>query len=182
MHSKRIIIVLMMLLSSWAVAEEHSNVLLRDGINRIDLNGDGVDDLLLRAVFDNNTSHPVNTLTIFIKDRRGNDNIVPVPDDAGFTWVDFSLSASVIKVTDYALYKEKGRYYMVSANKISDKRSGEDISDALPVRFVRYELKENDDDPGVPAYFWDYISASVTAKKYLSVDDAFPELNVAGKR
>ncbi|MEC5344290.1 spore coat protein CotH [Brenneria populi] len=182
MKNNSIPIVLLTMFSLGVCAGEQTHVLLRDGVNRIDLNGDGTDDLLLRAVFDNNTSHPVNTLTIFIKDREGNYNIVPIPDGEGFTWGDFSLSASVIKIIDYRLYKENGRYYMVSANKVMDKRTGEDVSDALPVKLVRYELKANTDDPGVSAYFWDYIHAYVTARKYSSVDDAFAELNFAGRK
>ncbi|MBC8952721.1 spore coat protein CotH [Xenorhabdus sp. PB62.4] len=172
--------ILLIFLSFNIFAHGSSKVVLKDGVNFIDLNGDGIKDIIFHAEFDNNTSHPNNTLTIFIKNKNGNYNIVPIPHDVGFTWFDFRLSASPIKITDYELRKEKGYYYMVIAHKIYDKLTNDNVFDELPVKFSRYDIKTNHEVPGVSIFYWDYTSFYITKNKYKSVDDAFIEFNLEG--
>lgn len=97
---------MLMLISPGAFSAEYSKVMLKKGVNMLDVNGDGLKDIVIDAIFDNNTSHPNHTMTIFIKNKNGEYNIIPVPNDTGFTWSDFSLSASTIKITNYQLYKK----------------------------------------------------------------------------
>ncbi|CCJ72192.1 CpmJ protein [Cronobacter condimenti 1330] len=62
----------LLLTSACVHAEQITPVALKDGPNTLDLNQDGIADLLLSATYDNNTSHPSSTLTIYIqKDTRG---------------------------------------------------------------------------------------------------------------
>jgi len=55
---------------------------------------------------------------------------------------------------------------------------GEDISDDLPVKFIRYDMNSNQMAPGVPVYSWEYTSAYITAEKYHDVDDAFLHFDI----
>ncbi|CAI1792186.1 carbapenem self-resistance protein CarG family protein [Serratia plymuthica] len=169
---------LFMLISINASASDHEKVVLKEGINMMDVNGDGFKDIVIYAKFDNNTSHPSNTMTIFIKNKNGEYNIVPVPSDAGFSWFDFSLSASTIKITGYELYKKAHGYFVISAYKLTGKENGEDVSDDLPVKFSRYDIKINNESPGAALFYWDLTKVYVTHKKYSDIDEAFNHLNV----
>ena len=163
-------------MSSFSLAS--SQVTLKEGVNQLDINGDGIADLIIDSWFENNTSHPNKTMTIFIKSRQGKFHIVPVPNDIGFTWSDFILSASTIKISGYALFKKKSGHFIVSAHKITGGAYGDDVSDALPVKFIRYDMSAYEEAPGVPPYSWEYTSAYTTTEKYLDVDEAFQYFNV----
>lgn len=164
----------LLLISLNVLADRATKVTLKDGTNLLDINGDGVDDLIVYSQFENNTSHPNNTMTIFMIDPKGKHHILPVANDIGFTWSDFILSASTIKISDYALYKKTDGYYIVSAHKLTGGEHGEDVSDDLPVKFTRYDINSYQDAPGVPPYFWEYRGAYITKEKYHDIDDAFP--------
>jgi len=170
---KQGIMLALLMISTHALANETSKVILKEGSNLLDINGDGVDDLVVYSRFENNTSHPNNTMTIFMIDPQGKYHILPVANDIGFTWSDFILSASTIKIADYALYKKPGGYFIVSARKLTGGEHGEDVSDDLPVKFTRYDINSYQDAPGVPPYFWEYRGAYMTTEKYHDIDDAF---------
>lgn len=160
------------------LAEDNSRVALKDGINMLDINGDGVKDLVVYSRFENNTSHPNDTLTLFMIDSQGKYHIVPVANDMGFTWSDFMLSASTTKIADYALYKKSDGYFMISAHKLTGGNYGEDVADALPVKFTRYDMNSHQDSPGVPLFSWEYKSAYISAEKYQDIDEAFQQFNL----
>ncbi|MBH2547976.1 spore coat protein CotH [Serratia marcescens] len=169
--------VLLILTPLSVLAGEYGKVSLIEGVNMLDVNGDGVKDIVIYAKFDNNTSHPNNTMTIFIKNNK-KYNIVPVPNDAGFTWFDFSLSASTTKIIDYQLYKKNNGYFVVSAYKLASKQYGEDVSDELPVKFSRYDIKINNESPGVSLFYWDITKTYVSKERYSDTDKAFNNLNI----
>ena len=179
MKIKKGIMLSLLLISLNLLADEGSKITLKEGINLLDINGDGVDDLVVYSRFENNTSHPNNTVTIFMIDRQGKYHILPVANDIGFTWSDFILSASTIKIADYALYKKPEGYFIVSAHKLTGDNYGEDVSDDLPVKFTRYDINSYQDAPGVPPYFWEYRGAYITAEKYHDIDDAFPHFDAS---
>lgn len=178
MKKNKLVILFSLLLPFTLCAKESSKVTLKEGINTLDINGDGINDLVVYSKFENNTSHPNQTMTIFITDRKGRYHIVPVANDTGFTWSDFILSASTIKIADYALYKKQKGYFIVSARKISGGKYGDDMSDDLPVKFTRYDMNTGQDSPGVPLYSWEYKSAYISAEKYPDIDEAFKHFQV----
>ena len=144
----------------------------------LDINGDGLKDIVIYAKFDNNTSHPNNTMTLFIKNKNGEYNIVPALDDSGFTWSDFSLSASTTKITDYRLYKKANGHFVVNAYKLATKQNGEDVSDELPVKFSRYDIKTNHESPGVSLFYWDLTKTYISKERYRDTDEAFNHLSL----
>ena len=173
MKNNSLVILLSLLISFTVYTKESSKVTLKEGINALDINGDGINDLVVYSKFENNTSHPNHTMTIFVIDQQGKYYILPVANDTGFTWSDFILSASTIKIADYALYKKQKGYFIVSAHKISDGIYGDDMSDSLPVKFTRYDMNTGQDTPGVPLYSWEYKSSYITTEKYSDIDEAF---------
>ncbi|MEB8681013.1 CpmJ protein [Cronobacter malonaticus] len=166
-----------LLMAGSASASQAVPVALKDGPNTLDINQDGANDLIFSATYDNNTSHPSSTLTVYIqKDHAW--LIVPVPDDDGFTWSDFRLSASTTKISGYEPYQVNHIFYLVRAVKIAESSESTDLTDATKVKFTRYRIASNSTDPGVAAFFWQPSGSYVTDAAYSDVDDAFRTLNM----
>ncbi|MCS3429714.1 carbapenem self-resistance protein CarG family protein [Klebsiella sp. BIGb0407] len=178
MKKNSLVFLLSLLIPFTVCANNTSKVTLREGVNMLDINGDGIKDLVVYSKFENNTSHPNQTMTIFVVDRQGKYHILPVANDTGFTWSDFILSASTIKIADYALYKKQKGYFIVSAQKKAGGKYGDDMSDALPVKFTRYDMNTDQNAPGVPLYSWEHKSSYVTTEKYPDTDEAFKHFQI----
>ena len=149
-----------------------SPVHLKPGFNKLDLNHDGIKDTVVRAVFDNNTSHPNLGLTFFVNSTSGEQNIVPVANSNIFTWFDFRLSAAAdFLVQDIKLYVSERTYYIVKAQKKS-----ENLYDPAKVEMIIYRFNETRDDPGVPVYDWVMNKKILSAGTYQSAEEALLEL------
>lgn len=173
--NKLIMIVFSLLLVSF-FGYSSTLIKLYDGPNYIDLNNNGTKDIVFLATFENNTSHPNHTATIFIQ-KNNKWSIILLPDDDGFVWSDFSLSASMIKITDFELHKYNNNYYMVNGVKFLDDNN-QDLADYTKIKFTRYKLSSNEIDPGVPEFFWQSAGSYITNDKYLNVGDAFNFLDI----
>lgn len=166
-----------MLPSFPAIAQANTRIHLNKGLNSIDLNCDGIPDAVFSATYDNNTSHPNDTLNTFI--QQGNTWwIVPVPDDDGFTWTDLKLSASALKVGGIELHRYKGKVYLIRAVKFVESSDDGDLTDKTRVKFSRFRLGKSNDDPGTPAFYWGAAGVYSTARTFESVDEAFQVLDM----
>lgn len=170
-------LIYLLLLASF-MSNSSTLVMLKGGQNNIDLNNNGITDIIFLASFDNNTSHPNRTATIFMKDNK-KWSIIPTPDDNGFIWSDFSLSASMVKISDFELHQYKNHYYMVKGKKFIDNNNSGDLSDNTQIKFIRYKIANNEVDPGVSNLYWQPTGSYITIEKYLNVDDAFKFLDMA---
>ncbi|WP_213994077.1 CpmJ protein [Sodalis sp. dw_96] len=146
-------------------------VALTPGANVLDINNDGCDDYIMLGQFDNNTAFPNRGMSFFIRKPDGGFSIVPVANNDYFIWFDYWLSASAIAVADTRLYRAGSHYYLVSAHKI-----GDDLSDTQPVSFNVYQLNETHHDPGMPLYSWQVMKTFSSSRPYLSVEQAFSEV------
>ncbi|EKT62918.1 carbapenem self-resistance protein CarG family protein [Providencia burhodogranariea] len=153
-------------------------VKLKDGHNYIDLNGNGTKDIVFFASFDNNTSHPNHTATFFMR-KNNRWSIILVPDDDGFVWSDFSLSASMTKIVDFELHQYKNTYFMIKGIKFSELYNRSDLTDYTKIKFTRYKIVSNHTDPGVPELYWQPTGSYLTNEKYLNVDEAFKLLDMS---
>lgn len=160
-----------------SVSEAATRIHLKSGVNNIDLNSDGIPDVVFSAIYDNNTSHPGSTLSIYIR-QNNTWYIVPVPDDNGFTWTDLKLSASVLKITGIELYRYKGKAYLVRALKDSGQAGRGDLTDSSPVKFSRFLLANNNDDPGTSVFYWESAGVYITKDSFYDVDEAFKYLEM----
>lgn len=149
-----------------------SHVELKEGINRLDLNHDGVLDYVTVAQFDNNTSHPNLGLTFFINRPEGGLSIMPIVGSDLFTWFDYRLSAaSDFLVLDNRLFREGETFYLVTA-----KKKGENVFDPSHAELTFYRFNESQDDPGVPLYGWLPVKSLVTEDIYQSASQAYQEI------
>lgn len=176
-----VILLATILVSHSAVCGSETRINLKEGINSIDLNNDGIPDNVFMATYDNNTSHPSQTITVFVNQGK-NWFILPVPDDDGFTWADLRLSASTLKVSGFELHRYKNHVYLVRALKYAGKTGSEDISDKSRVKFSRYCLVENHTDPGTSVYNWDVAGSFITENTFNDVDEAFQSLSMEAFR
>ncbi|WP_067436275.1 carbapenem self-resistance protein CarG family protein [Duffyella gerundensis] len=165
------------LISLPASLQADTHIHLKKGLNSIDLNGDGIPDTVFSATYDNNTSHPSETLNIFISQEK-NWLIVPVPDDDGFTWTDLRLSASILKISGTELHRYKGRVYLIRAAKYAGSGGGGDLTDKSRVRFSRFRLEQNNDDPGTSVFYWDPAGIYLTEQTFDEVNEAFHILDM----
>ncbi len=165
------------LISLPASAHADSRIYLKKGLNSIDLNEDGIPDTVFSATYDNNTSHPSDTLNIFIRQGK-NWLIVPVPDGDGFTWTDLKLSASTVKITGTELHRYKGHVYLIRAIKYAGSAGGGDLTDKTRVRFSRFWLEENNDDPGTSVFYWGQAGTYLSEQTFDEVDEAFQILDM----
>lgn len=172
--NKILLLITVLLVSNSALCQSNTRIHLKTGVNNIDLNNDGIADTLFMATYDNNTSHPSETLTVFVKSGK-NWFIVPVPDDDGFTLADFRLSGSALKVNGVELHRFKGVAYLIRGVKYA---GNGDITDSSKVKFSRYRLAGNNDDPGTSAFYWEAAGSYLTEQTFNSVDDAFQTLTM----
>ncbi|MCL6723092.1 carbapenem self-resistance protein CarG family protein [Enterobacter ludwigii] len=172
-----LIILFTVLGSRPAMSQTDTRIHLKQGVNSIDLNGDGIPDAVFSAIYDNNTSHPGATLSIFIRQKNA-WYIVPVPDDDGFTWTDLKLSASVLKIAGVELYHKKGRVYLIRAVKYTGRTGRGDLTDKSPVKFSRFLLADNNDDPGTAVFYWEAAGVYITKDTFDNVDEAFKRLDM----
>lgn len=149
-----------------------NTVTLKPGFNSLDLNRDGINDSVVVAEFDNNTSHPNRGLTFFIQTAKGEYFIVPVANSDLFTWFDYRLSAaSDFLIKDVRLYLLNNLYYLITAQK-----NGDDVFNPTRVKFEIYRLTESQDIPGVPRFDWSLTKKILSQKDYQAADDAYIEL------
>lgn len=160
-----------------SISQANSRIHLKTGVNNIDLNGDGIPDVVFSAIYDNNTSHPATTLSIYIR-QKNTWYIVPVPDDDGFIWTDLKLSASVLKIAGVELYRYKSKVYLVRAVKDSGHAEREDLTDSSRVKFSRFLLAHNNDDPGTAIFYWESAGVYITKNSFDDVDEAFKHLEM----
>ncbi|MGK3114737.1 carbapenem self-resistance protein CarG family protein [Candidatus Pantoea formicae] len=158
-------------------ADLTTQVVFPTGASNIDLNHDGVPDLLVSAAFDNNTSHPSQTLSAFIN-KNGNWYILPVPDDDGFTWSDFRLAGSSDKIIGFELHNIHGAYFLIRAEKYAADHSSEDLTEEAKIKFSKYRVAESSEEPGAPVFYWQLSGSYITSEPYFDVDEAFKKLDV----
>lgn len=150
-----------------------SPITLKPGPNYLDLNRDKVNDIVVMAQFDNNTSHPNLGLTFFVSCAGGGYCIIPVANSNLFTWFDYRLSADAdFLLQDNRLYQLHNSFYMVSALK-----NGENPFDMSEITLRIYKFTESREDPGVPLYDWTLYNSLTTKKSYLSATEAYQEVD-----
>lgn len=145
---------------------------IKQGANQIDLNGDGRNDLVLLANFDNNKSHPSQVISFYINKPDGGYSILPSIDENQFSYFDLALSGSNVKVSSFALYKARNQVFFITSDKQTINAFDQDN-----FSFNVYALRESDEHPGIPLYQWVKLSSVMSHGKYLSAEESFSELN-----
>lgn len=143
---------------------------LNNGLNHLDLNSDGIADTVFYSRFDNNTSHPDPTLSVYIKNNDSTYSIVPTPAGDRFTLLGINVSVSNILLRSFGFIKTPNKVYLVAAVKSGDSPHLKQL-----FKFKLYQIENNLEHPGVPLYGWAQIDEKISKNKYMSADVAIRE-------
>ncbi|WNJ94197.1 hypothetical protein RND59_08385 [Vibrio ruber] len=143
---------------------------LNSGLNQIDLNSDGIADAVFYARFDNNTSHPDPTLSVYIKNNDATYSIVPTPAGDRFTLFGINVSVSNVLVRSFGFIKTSKQVYLVVAVKSGDSPHLKQF-----FKFKLYQIEKNLEHPGIALYGWTQVGEKISKNKYMSADVAIRE-------
>jgi len=144
---------------------------MKQGVNSIDLNGDGRTDYFFLAHYDNNKSHPSLTVTFYVNKPDGGYSMMPSIVKDEFPYFSLALSGSNVTVNGFALMRDRENVYFITVNKAL-------ISayDQQKFYFTLYKFIQNEDNPGVPLYSWEKLTEAISRNKYFSAEESFVEL------
>ena len=144
---------------------------MNQGVNSIDLNGDGRMDYFFIAHYDNNKSHPSLTVTFYVNKPDGGYSIMPSIVKHEFPYFSLSLSGSNVTVSGFSLVRDKKNVYFITSNKTII-----NAYDQQKFDYTLYKFIKNEDNPGASLYSWEKVSETTSYGKYLSAKDSFVEL------
>jgi len=144
---------------------------LQQGVNSIDINNDGLMDYAFLAQFDDNKSHPSNSITFYIQKPEGGYSLMPSIVDQEFPYFSLSLSGSDVMVSGFTLIHKQGKVLFTTADK-----SIISAYDKHKINYTFYEFIEDDDHPGVPLYRWRKITSASSTGTYIAVNESYSEL------
>ncbi|MBU2708422.1 hypothetical protein KCM76_20685 [Zooshikella marina] len=169
----RFAIMYLCLISIWGTASEYEVIKLKNGSNQLDLNGDGVKDIVFKGMFDNNTSFVNYSYTFFIKTKYNDFIHVPIGEShSDIIYWDGRLSGIGYLYQDLKLIKFKSILLLVTA--VKENHGSFDKEKGL---LSFYFLKKGAQHPGQIPYQWIRYNSKHSENKYYSVDEAFDEIS-----
>lgn len=163
--------------SGFAYGGNKIEKVLKQGVNVVESSSLNTSVIFVRSVYDNNTSHPSNTLSVFVK-HKNEWHITSTPDDDGFIWSDILLSASTVKIVGYKVLSYNGSLHIIKAVKNAGVNDNVDLSGKSKVDFKKFTLSRNDIEPGVPIYTWNTSGSYLSDKEYIDVDVALEDVEL----
>lgn len=154
---------------------------LKLGPNAVDLDGDGTQDLIVKARRENFNAHSSTHYAFYRNAPSGAWEIVPIelsPTDALQLDVSTTEGADCI-LRDVRLHRAKdGRIELVVATR----EFGESYADSKPVTLAWFSLVRNDEElPGRPPVYFAKVGERTTVKPYCDVEKAFAKELAAGR-
>ena len=153
--------------------EENSSsniIFLKNGINKIDLNADGVQDMVVSGHRNNSTAHDFNyyTFYVFDKDFKKNYtqpwNIVEILGNEKYNIKsDEGADGKLLDV--FFLKNAKGQNQLI----LAEREFGESFADSGKVKFSYYDLTFDNDDR---RFVYKLKSDCFSIRKYVDVDNA----------
>ncbi|MFM2479931.1 carbapenem self-resistance protein CarG family protein [Celerinatantimonas sp. YJH-8] len=161
---------LILMFSSFHVDATARFTELNYGPNHLDLNSDGMADVVFYSNFDNNTSHPDPALSVYIKNHDATYSIVPIPSGDRFTLFGVNVSVSNVLLRSFGLiHTSKGVYLVISI------KTGNSPHLNQFFKFRLYRIESNTAYPGVPLYSWVKQGEKTSKNQYMSADEAIRE-------
>lgn len=156
-----ICILLVWLHSSSAFA---GNLDLHYGVNHIDINADGVMDVILKVRWENGNAHSFDKYMVALS--YGNVFLeVPLGDSAKYEFRNEEGADCIVE--DYSFRKDDKGWLVVTEYR---REFGKSYMDFQKVEITTYKLvEETDPIPGFPLYFLKPALKQVTKKKYCDV-------------
>ena len=154
---------------------------LRNGVNEIDINGDGLKDLIVIRWRENYNAHGFDIVTFYLQfksDVRPKDKwrLVPFFNETGVSEkTDFSteMGADCI-LCDIRVVRPASPKKAPVTIVIGVRDFGESYAEKASVTFIVYELRYNKEgDPGKPPYYFQRTKTIPGRNKYCDINDAF---------
>ncbi len=155
---------------------------LRNGVNRVDILGDGHPAIVFVAWRENYNAHGYSTATFYVREA-----VADRDSAADSTWllVPFSggprdgndyyrtFEGADCTLNDIRLLQPPGRPFQVV---IADRAFGKTFVDTEAVRFDFYDLSRNEEGiVGWPPYYFQHTRTVKAKRPYCDVDDAFDQ-------
>lgn len=163
--NKNVIFGCSLLICSAMVSAEVVPIKFENGINSIDINGDGFQDIVVKSIFDNNTSHPSTFFTLYIAPKDGQFYVVPSITENTYSLFDYAIAASGNRVLYYEFVRAKNKISLLSFEMM-----GDDLFGQTPVKITQYALQEEDEAPGVAKFRWIQKQGCQTKDVYESAE------------
>jgi len=160
-----------------AYSGEKSGVIkIENGVNYIDLNGEGKKDIVIKAWFENFTAHGYYLYTFIINrpDYASGKNWLVVPIELEKKAFEDSFRTSQgadCVIRDIRLMKDGNNKVELI---IAERPLEESFSESRKVTFYRYQLKEDREGlPGSPRFRFQLHDKWVSKNAYCDVNEAF---------
>ncbi len=154
---------------------------LRNGINEIDINGDGLKDLIVVGWRDNLNAHGFDIVTFYMQFKmdigpKDKWHLVPFVPESGVTDKNYfttSMGADCI-LSDIRVIRPRSPKKAPVTIIIGVRDFGESYADKASVTFVVYELRYNKEgNPGTPLFYFQKTKTIPGKGKYCDINDAF---------
>jgi hypothetical protein len=154
---------------------------LRNGINEIDINGDGLKDLIVIGWRDNFNAHGFDIVTFYMQFKRDVGpkdkwHLVPFVPESGVTDKNYfttAMGADCI-LSDLRVIRPRSPKKAPVTIVIGVRDFGESYADKASVTFVVYELRYNKEgSPGNPLFYFQKTKTIPGQDKYCDINDAF---------
>lgn len=154
---------------------------LRNGPNEIDIDGDGVKDVIFIAWRENYNAHGFDMFTFYRRDKEstraeGKWSLVPffndkgVPDKTSYSTV---MGADCV-LSDIRVVRPASSKMAPVTIVIGVRDFGNSYADEAPVKFLLYTLKRNKEGiAGEPPNYFQHAKVIVGQKNYCDINEAF---------
>lgn len=153
---------------------------LKNGINSIDLNGDGVQDMVIKSRRENYNAHGKSIYHFFVELKSSDGatekwNLVPFTEGSPKERHGLGTHEGADCVLgEIRLVRDTGRLEFPLIVIYADRKLGESYVATETVTFSVYELKHNHEGiPGWPTFYFERRNVTEAKRKYCDVNDAF---------
>jgi len=148
---------------------------LNFGPNKVDMNGDGVNDVIFLGRRENFNAHGFTTFTFYI-DTDNTWYIVPFDNKKDAEEKEYLSTSEGADgfLQDIRVLVPDSSSNAPTTIVVGVRDFGESFADAAPVKFIIYQLTRNDEGiPGWPPFYFQETQTIHGRKKYNDINQAF---------
>ena len=140
------------------------------GVTRVDLNGDGHRDVVIRSWRENHNAHGFSVYDVFVwKGKALHRVVLPEPAGRGYALSLISVQGADCVLRDVYLVRRRGRAMLM----LAERPLGQGYAAAEPVTFSLLRVEESREEvPGMPRFVLRAAEEKRTARPYCDVHEA----------